>query len=51
MPLTWGQWTWVPLGQWVELRCWPSPDLDQRLERLQGADVVITNKSLLDAPC
>jgi glycerate dehydrogenase len=39
-----------PLRQWVELRCWPSTDLDQRLERLQGADVVITNKILLDGP-
>ena len=28
-----------PLRQWVELRCWPTTDLDQRLERLQGAEV------------
>ena len=39
-----------PLRQWVELRCWPTTDLDQRLERLQGAEVVITNKVVLDAP-
>ena len=37
-----------PLRRWVELRCWPSTDLDQRLERLQGAEVVITNKVVLD---
>ena len=37
-----------PLRQWVDLRCWPSTDLDQRFERLQGAEVVITNKILLD---
>ena len=39
-----------PLRQWVELRCWPTTDLDQRLERLQGAEVVITNKVVLDGP-
>ena len=39
-----------PLRQWVDLRCWPSTDLDQRFERLQGAEVVITNKILLDGP-
>jgi len=39
-----------PLRQWVDLRCWPSTDLDQRLERLQGAEVVITNKIQLDGP-
>ena len=39
-----------PLRQWVELRCWPTTDLDQRLERLQGAEVVITNKVVLDSP-
>jgi glycerate dehydrogenase len=39
-----------PLRRWVELRCWPSTDLDQRLERLQGAEVVITNKVVLDGP-
>jgi glycerate dehydrogenase len=37
-----------PLRQWVDLRCWPSTDLDERFERLQGAEVVITNKILLD---
>jgi glycerate dehydrogenase len=39
-----------PLRQWVDLRCWPSTDLDERFERLQGAEVVITNKILLDGP-
>ena len=39
-----------PLRRWVELRCWPNTDLDQRLERLQGAEVVITNKVVLDGP-
>jgi glycerate dehydrogenase len=39
-----------PLRRWVELRCWPNTDPDQRLERLQGAEVVITNKVVLDGP-
>lgn len=39
-----------PLRRWVELHCWPSTDPEQRLERLHGAEVVITNKIRLDGP-
>ena len=39
-----------PLRRWVGLTCWPSTNPHQRLERLQGAEVVITNKIPLDGP-
>ena len=37
-----------PLEQHAELVCWPSTGKEQRLERLQGAEIAITNKIKLD---
>jgi glycerate dehydrogenase len=39
-----------PLRQWVDLKCWPSTTAEQRWQRLQDADVAITNKIQLDGP-
>jgi glycerate dehydrogenase len=36
------------LEQHAELVCWPSTGKEQRLERLQGAEIAITNKIKLD---
>lgn len=37
-----------PLEQHTELVCWPSTAAEQRLERLQGTEIAITNKIKLD---
>jgi glycerate dehydrogenase len=37
-----------PLEQHAELVCWPSTAAEQRLERLQGTEIAITNKIKLD---
>ncbi len=38
----------APLEQWCELQAWPSTPSDERLERLQDAEIAITNKIPLD---
>ena len=38
----------APLERHVELICWPSTAPELRLERLQGAEIAITNKIRLD---
>lgn len=38
----------APLQRWCALECWPSTATDQRLERLAGAEIAITNKIALD---
>ena len=38
----------TPLQRWCDLQCWPSTTAEQRLERLQGAEIAITNKIPLD---
>ena len=38
----------APLQRWCDLQCWPSTTAEQRLERLQGAEIAITNKIPLD---
>ncbi len=38
----------APLRPWVELECWPTTAADQRWQRLQNAEVAITNKVVLD---
>ena len=40
----------APLQQWCSLQCWPSTTPEQRLERLQDAEIAITNKIPLDGP-
>jgi glycerate dehydrogenase len=40
----------TPLQAWCDLRCWPSTLPEQRLERLAGAEIAITNKIVLDGP-
>ena len=40
----------APIEQWCELQAWPSTTVDQRLERLRGAEIAITNKIPLDGP-
>lgn len=39
-----------PLQAWCDLTCWPSTLPEQRLERLAGAEIAITNKIVLDRP-
>ncbi len=38
----------APLRQWCSLECWPFTAAEQRLERLAGAEIAITNKVALD---
>mgnify|MGYP006277809695 CR=1 FL=1 len=38
----------TPLQRWCDLQCWPSTTTEQRLERLEGAEIAITNKIPLD---
>ena len=38
----------APLQRWCDLQCWPSTAPEQRLERLSGAEIAITNKIPLD---
>jgi glycerate dehydrogenase len=45
-----GQVDLAPLERWCRLACWPSSTPEQRLERLQGAEIAITNKIPLDGP-
>ncbi|WP_087069066.1 NAD(P)-dependent oxidoreductase [Cyanobium sp. NIES-981] len=40
----------APIAAEAHLRCWPSTSLEERLPRLQGAEVAITNKVPLDGP-
>ena len=40
----------APLRRHCDLTCWPSTRPEQRLERLQGAQIAITNKIPLDGP-
>ena len=40
----------APLERWSTLECWPSTTPDQRLARLAGAEIAITNKIPLDGP-
>ena len=40
----------APLERWSTLECWPSTTPEQRLARLQGAEIAITNKIPLDGP-
>jgi glycerate dehydrogenase len=40
----------APLQRWCELQSWPSTSAEQRLERLQSAEIAITNKIRLDGP-
>ena len=40
----------APIEQWCDLQAWPSTAVDQRLERLRGAEIAITNKIPLDGP-
>ncbi|MEB3159409.1 MAG: glycerate dehydrogenase, partial [Synechococcus sp.] len=38
----------APIEPWCELQAWPSTAVDQRFERLRGAEIAITNKIPLD---
>ncbi|QNI88549.1 NAD(P)-dependent oxidoreductase [Synechococcus sp. ROS8604] len=38
----------APMQQWCYLQAWPSTSLDERLARLQHAEIAITNKIPLD---
>ena len=38
----------TPLQRWCALECWPSTATEQRLKRLAGAEIAITNKIALD---
>ena len=40
----------TPLQAWCDLTCWPATRPEQRLERLAGAEIAITNKIVLDGP-
>jgi glycerate dehydrogenase len=40
----------APLMRFCRLQAWPSTAVDQRLQRLDGAEIAITNKIVLDAP-